>query len=157
MLSRGRLAPEFALRDQDNELVSLAELLANGPVVVFFYPGDFTPLCTRQACMLRDVHDELVQMGIRVVGISPDSPDKHRAFREAHGLRYTLLADPEKDVAHLYEAEGPLGIGVRRASYLIGENGYIEDAVLADVRISRHKAFIQKTIAAALAKKTLPV
>ena len=149
MLRRGQLAPEFALRDQDNQLVSLAELLSNGPLVLFFYPGDFTPLCTREACMLRDVHSELQQLGIRVVGISPDKPEKHDAFRTKYALPYTLLADPEKDIAYLYGAEGPMGIGIRRATYLIGQDGYIEDALVADLRISRHEAFVQKVIATA--------
>lgn len=147
MLPVGQLAPEFVLRNQDDSLFSLAELLANGPLVVAFYPADFTPLCTQQACMLRDMHAELAELGIRVVGINADEAERHREFRDRHALPFDLLSDPEKDVCRLYGVDGPLGIGIRRATFLIGSDGYIKDAVTADVRISRHRTFIQKCIA----------
>jgi peroxiredoxin Q/BCP len=150
MLQPGQLAPEFALRDESGELLSLAELLSNGPLIVFFYPADFTPICTREACMLRDMHDELHQLGFRVVGISADESDRHASFKRKHDLPYTLLSDPEKDVTRLYLADGPLGLGTRRVTYLIGQDGYIADAVVADVRLSRHRTFVQKAMATAM-------
>jgi len=150
VLQIGQLAPEFALRDENDALVSLAELLANGPLILFFYPADFTPICTREACMLRDMHDELRQLGFRVVGISADESDRHAQFKRRHDLPYTLLGDPGKDVIRLYRAEGPFGVGTRRITYLISQDGYIEDAVVADVRLARHRAFVQKAMATAM-------
>jgi peroxiredoxin Q/BCP len=150
VLQIGQLAPEFALRDENGALVSLAELLANGPLILYFYPADFTPICTREACMLRDMHDELRQLGFRVVGISADESDRHAQFKRRHELPFTLLGDPAKDVIRLYGAEGPFGVGTRRVTYLVSQDGYIEDAVLADVRLTRHRAFVQKAMATAM-------
>jgi thioredoxin-dependent peroxiredoxin len=155
MLKIGRLAPEFSLPDHEGTLVSLAELLAKGPVILFFYPGDFTPICTREACMLRDMHEELAAAGFQVVGISPDAPDRHTKFREKHGLPYLLLADPERKTIELYNVEGMLG--VQRATFLIGRDGYIRDAVLSNLRVSRHEAFARKALALSQASTATPL
>jgi peroxiredoxin Q/BCP len=97
--------------------------------------------------MLRDLHSELVQRGLNVAGISPQGPKSHREFREKHALPYTLLADEGKSVITMYEANGPLGIGVRRVTYLVDPARHIRDAVLADFRIARHEDFVRRAIA----------
>jgi peroxiredoxin Q/BCP len=155
MLRIGRLAPEFSLPDHEGNLVSLTELLAKGPLILFFYPGDFTPICTREACMLRDIHAELAEAGLQVVGISPDESSKHAAFKEKHALPYTLLADPERRTIELYDVEGFLG--VRRATFLIGRDGYVRDALLADLRVGRHETFARKAIALAHSSSATPL
>jgi thioredoxin-dependent peroxiredoxin len=155
MLRNGRLAPEFSLRDHEGSLVTLAELLAKGPLILFFYPGDFTPVCTREACMLRDLHAELAEAGLQVVGISPDDPEKHARFREKYELPYSLLADEERKAIELYEVDGIFG--VRRATFLIGRDGYIRDTVLANLRVSRHEAFARKAIALAQSSTATPL
>lgn len=144
MLKPGDKAPDFTLRDQDGNDVSLSELLVGGPVIVYFYPADFTPGCTKEACSLRDMHDELTSGGLRVVGISPQDSASHRRFADKHGLPFRLLADPEKTAARAYDVDGPLGIGVRRASFLVGADGRIEDALQADFMIGRHEAFFRR-------------
>lgn len=155
MLRIGRLAPEFSLPDHTGQLVTLTELLARGPLILFFYPGDFTPICTREACMLRDVHAELADAGLQVVGISPDEPGKHAAFIEKYALPYVLLADVERNTIELYDVDGLLG--VRRATFLIGRDGYIRDALLADLRVARHAAFAHKAIALARSNTATPL
>ena len=149
MLKAGDRAPNFTLPDQDRRKVALAQLLEDGPVVLYFYPADFTPGCTKEACTIRDMHDEIAAAGMRVVGIAPQDAASHARFRDKHGLPFTLLADPEKTVIKAYDVDGPLGIGVRRATFLVGADGAIKDAVLADIRIGRHEEFIRAAIAAA--------
>lgn len=149
MLKPGERAPNFTLPDQDGREVSLSGLLEGGPLVLYFYPADFTPGCTKEACTIRDMHDEIAAAGMRVVGIAPQDAASHARFRDKHGLPFTLLADPDKAVIKAYGVDGPLGVGVRRATFLVGADGRIRDAVLADIRIGRHEEFIRAAIAAA--------
>jgi peroxiredoxin Q/BCP len=149
MIEAGERAPEFSLQDQDGKTWSLADLLADGPLVLYFYPADFTPGCTREACSIRDIHAEIAAAGLRVVGVSPQDSDSHARFASRHNLPFTLLADPDRTAVRAYRVDGPMGIGVRRATFLIGQDGIIRDAVLADLRIGRHEAFIRNAIAAA--------
>lgn len=144
MLAIGSRAPEFTLPDQDDHTVSLSTLLNRGPVLLYFYPADFTPGCTREACMLRDMHTEIQKVGLLVAGVSPQSPERHKEFRDKYHLPFVLLADVEKFVIKMYEVNGPLGLGVRRATYLIDQARQIKGAVLADFRISHHEDFIRK-------------
>ena len=149
MIEVGERAPEFSLKDQDGNTWSLADLIANGPLVLYFYPADFTPGCTKEACSIRDIHGEIAAAGLRVVGVSPQDSDSHSRFASRHNLPFTLLADPDRTAVRAYRVDGPMGIGVRRATFLIGRDGVIQDAVLADLRIGRHEAFIRNAIAAA--------
>jgi peroxiredoxin Q/BCP len=149
MLKAGDKAPDFTLPDQDGNAFSLHTLLGDGPVVLYFYPADFTPGCTKEACSIRDMHDEIAAAGMRVVGVSPQDANSHAQFRDKHGLPFTLVADPDKVAVQAYDVDGPLGIGVRRATFLIGPDGVIRDAVLADLRVGRHEEFIRAAVAAA--------
>jgi thioredoxin-dependent peroxiredoxin len=147
MLAMGARAPEFTLPDQDGQSVSLSTLLRHGPLILYFYPADFTPGCTKEACALRDLHGEILAAGLSVAGVSPQDPASHRAFREKHQLPFTLLADVDKFVIRMYDVRGPLGFGVRRATYLIDQARYIRAAVLADFRIAEHEEFVRKAVA----------
>lgn len=149
MMKPGDRAPDFTLPDQDGREVRLAQLLEDGPLVLYFYPADFTPGCTKEACTIRDLHDEIAAAGMRVVGVAPQDAASHARFRAEHDLPFTLLADRDKAVIRAWGVDGPLGIGVRRATFLIGGDGIIRDAVLADIRIGRHEEFIRAAIAAA--------
>jgi peroxiredoxin Q/BCP len=141
-------APEFTLPDQDGQNVSLSSLLQAGPLILYFYPADFTPGCTREACSIRDLHPRLHAAGLTVAGVSPQAPEIHRAFREKHQLPFTLLADTDRFVIRAYDVLGPLGFGVRRATYLIDQGCTIRGALLADLRISRHEEFVRAAIGA---------
>src|SRR6185437_10681831 len=99
------------------------------------HPAGFTPGCTREACQIRDLHAELDASGLRVAGVSPQSPESHRAFREKYKLPFTLLADVDRFVIKMYDVRGPLGFGVRRATFLIDQSRHIQDTVIADFRI----------------------
>ena len=154
MLPLGGRAPEFTLPDQDDQSVSLSNLLRRGPLILYFYPADFTPGCTREACLMRDLHGELEQAGLNLAGVSPQKPATHRRFRDTYHLPYTLLSDVEKVVISMYDVRGPLGIGVRRATYLIDQARYIRAAVLANFRISEHEAFVRRAVALSAARGT---
>lgn len=138
MLHVGELAPDFELPDQDGKPLRLSERLTHGPVLLYFYPADFTPVCTREACAFRELQPRLQQAGAEIIGISPQDSASHARFRTRHDLAFTLLADPEKRVIRAYGCDGLLGFGVKRVSYLIGRDGRVQDAVHAALRVRRH-------------------
>jgi peroxiredoxin Q/BCP len=146
MLRSGDRAPDFTLLDHEGRPVRLADLLAQGPLILYFYPADFTPGCTSEACAIRDLHAELQAAGVNVVGVSPQDSATHARFRSRHDLPFTLLADTDKRVIKEYGVDGPIGLGVRRATFLILPDGRIADAVLADLRITRHEQFMRRAI-----------
>lgn len=147
MLEKGDRAPDFTLPDQDGRECTLTGLLDGEALILYFYPADFTPGCTKEACDLRDLHTQILGAGLRVVGVSPQSPESHRRFRDQHGLPFTLLSDERKAVIKAFGVDGPLGIGVRRATFLIDRGRVIRDAVVADLRIARHREFVENAIA----------
>ena len=146
MLNTGDKAPEFALNNQEGIETSLSGLLQNGPLILYFYPADFTPGCTKEACAIRDIHTDIQSVGLQVVGISPQNENSHSRFREEHNLPFALLSDPEKVAIKIFDVDGPFGVGVRRATFLISQDGSIKDAMMADVRIGHHKEFIEKAV-----------
>lgn len=131
MLEAGTKAPEIVLNDKDGNEVKLSDF-AGRMVVVYFYPRDNTPGCTRQACAFRDEFEEYKKLGISVIGISKDSGASHQKFASKHELPFILLADPELDAIKAYDVwqekkmYGKVSMGVVRATYLIGEDGVIE-------------------------------
>ena len=146
MLRKGDKTPGFELEDESGELVRLSELLREGPVLVYFYPKDFTSVCTRQACRLRDNYERIRKSGLQVIGINSVKPEKHARFREHHELPFRLLVDPGRQVARSWEALGPFGLYTARVSYLIGSDGVIRDAVRADLRLGPHEDLIEKAL-----------
>lgn len=130
-LKLGENAPHFTLLNQRNEPVSLTDF--NGrKVLIYFYPKALTPGCTTQACNLRDSKTELEQLDVVILGISPDSPKKLAAFAEKKSLNFTLLADEDHQVAEQFGVWGEKKFmgktfdGIHRISFLIDENGKIE-------------------------------
>jgi peroxiredoxin Q/BCP len=146
MLDVGAKAPEFVLMNHEGIETSLSDLLQNGPLILYFYPADFTPGCTKEACSFRDIHNDIQSVGLQVVGVSPQDEDSHRRFREEHNLPFILLSDPEKVAIKMFDVDGPFGVGVRRATFLINQDRSIKDAMLADVRVGRHTEFIEKAV-----------
>jgi peroxiredoxin Q/BCP len=153
MLKNGTRAPEFDLEDQHGKRHTLKSLLAGGPLILYFYPADFTPGCTKEACSFRDLQKDLVAARLRVVGVSPQDAASHQRFAEKHGLNFPLLADPDKKAVKAYDVDGPLGFGVRRGTYLIDADGTIRDSVLADLRIAEHEAFVKRALVAGAGMK----
>jgi peroxiredoxin Q/BCP len=146
MLAVGNRAPEFVLQDNNGNDVGLSDLLQDGPLVLYFYPADFTPGCTKEACSIRDIHNDIQAVGLKVVGVSPQDAKSHEKFRKEHNLPFTLLCDPDKVAVKMYDVDGPLGFGVRRVTYLINQDRTIQAALQADLVVSKHTAFIQKAI-----------
>jgi len=144
MLKIGDRAPDFELSDQDGQLVRLSTLLKSGPLLLYFYPADFTPVCTREACAFRDLQPTLAAAATVVVGISPQDSASHARFRVKHGLNFALLADPDKVVIRAYGCDGPLGFGVKRVSYLIGQDGRIMETASAAFRVGPHIALARQ-------------
>ena len=147
MLNTGDTAPDFALPDQHEQSVRLSQLLSKGAVVVYFYPADFTPVCTREACVFRDRYQELAALDTQVVGISPQDARSHKRFAEAFSLPFPLLSDTRKQVIRAYGVDGPLGFGVRRATYLIEPSGVIANRVVSDLFLGSHLELIKQVLA----------
>ena len=148
MLAQDSPAPDFTLLNHDGQETSLGFLLERGPLVLYFYPADFTPLCTAEACSFRDTFADpaLQEVGLSLSGISPQSVASHAKFREKHDLTFPLLADTEKKVARAYDALLPFGLGTRRVTYLIDPNRTIVDGVEANLGLGKHNAFIERAI-----------
>jgi peroxiredoxin Q/BCP len=130
MLDIGAQAPDFTAPDQDGKPVSLRDLRGK-KVVVYFYPKDNTPGCTKEACSFRDHFAPLTEQGVVVLGVSPDSEASHRKFADKHQLPFTLLADPDHAVAEAFGAWGEKTLygrkfmGILRSTFLIDEAGVI--------------------------------
>lgn len=114
-------APDFTLIDQDNVSHTLSDY-SDQYVLVYFYPKDDTPGCTKEACSIRDNEEEFSSRNIKVFGISADSPESHKKFVEKYNLPFTLLSDESKEVAKLYNADG---VFIKRISYLIAPGSKI--------------------------------
>ena len=147
-LQAGDPAPDFTLDDADGKPVSLADHKGR-KVIVYFYPAASTPGCTKEACDFRDNLAELNEAGIDVLGISPDKPEKLARFRDAEGLTFPLLSDPDKSVLTAWGAFGEKTMygktvtGVIRSTFLIGEDGTITDAKY-NVKATGHVAKLRR-------------
>ena len=131
MLKPGTRAPEFLLPDDEGDDVGLSALLQNGPLILYFYPADFTPGCTKEACAFRDRMADYGEAGIRVYGVSLDSPESHRLFREKYGLNFPLLSDESHEMLEGYGVWKPhpvYGMTIERSTFLIDGDGRIERA-----------------------------
>lgn len=130
MIEEGKAAPDFTLEDADGGKVSLKGLKGRH-VVVYFYPRDDTPGCTKEACGFRDLHDDIRALGAEVLGVSPDGADAHRKFIGKYSLPFTLLCDPERKVMERYGAwgektlYGKKTVGVIRSTVIIGPDGKV--------------------------------
>lgn len=146
MLKVGDTAPDFVLQYDDGEEVSLDDLLADGPLILYFYPADFTAICTAEACEIRDRHEDIRSVNANVVGVSPQSQSSHDRFRDRHELPFPLLADPQKHVIRAYGVNGPMGMGVRRTTFLINQNKQIEKRVVADFGVKQHSDLVDQVV-----------
>lgn len=143
-LSEGDRAPAFTLSDQNGQKVALKDF-AGQRLVLYFYPADDTPGCTKEACQFNEALAAFGKLDVAVLGVSPDGADAHQAFRSKYGLRFALLSDPEKKVMTTYGAYGEKMMygkkvtGVIRSTFVIGPRGTIERAFY-NVRADGHAA-----------------
>lgn len=146
MLQIGTKAPDFTLTDKDGKEVSLSDFLGKR-VVLYFYPKDNTPGCTRQACAFAGAYEEFKNRGVEVIGISKDSVASHVKFAEKYGLPFVLLSDPQREAIEKYgvwqekKMCGKVGMGVVRTTFIIDENGIVE-AVMPKVKPDTNAAEI---------------
>lgn len=139
----GAIAPPIEAADQDGKAWKLAEHAGKSAVILYFYPKDDTPGCTKEACGLRDRIGELTALGVAVVGVSRDDAESHRRFREKHGLNFPLLVDVDGKVTDAYGASAPDRPRSRRVSFLIGKDGrivHVTDNRDAQVHLDELKA-----------------
>ncbi len=129
-IEEGKAAPQFTLPDKDGNKVALKDLKGQN-VIVYFYPRDDTPGCTKEACGFRDLWGEIQATGTVVLGVSPDGGDKHQKFADKYDLPFPLLSDPDKKVMTKYEAFGEKMMygkktqGVIRSTVWVGPNGKV--------------------------------
>jgi thioredoxin-dependent peroxiredoxin len=134
MIEEGQPAPDFELTSDAGERVRLSSLRGH-PVILCFYPKDDTPGCTKEACEFRDAYDEFRARGVEVLGVSPDPETSHRAFKSKYELPFTLLADPDHEVAELYGAWGERKLygrtfdGIKRSTFVIDADGRVAKAM----------------------------
>jgi len=147
MLHPGDKAPAFELWDDQGNLVHLQWELKKGSLLLYFYPADFTPGCTKEARMFRNHFRSIQEKGIQIFGISPQKKETHAGFRKSLNLPFPLLSDPHKKAIKAYGANGPFGLGVRRMTFFIGQEGIIKEVLKADFLISKHEDLVQKILA----------
>ena len=134
MLEIGMKAPEFTLPDKDGKDVSLVDFLGK-KIVLYFYPKDNTPGCTRQACAFAGLYGEFEKKGVQVIGISKDSISSHVKFAEKYNLPFVLLSDTELEAIKAYgvwqekKLYGKVSMGVVRTTFIIDEQGFVEKAL----------------------------
>jgi peroxiredoxin Q/BCP len=149
-LSEGDRAPAFTLSDQNAQKVALKDF-AGQRVVLYFYPADDTPGCTKEACQFNEDLATFRKLKVAVLGVSPDGAEKHQAFRSKYGLEFPLLSDPDKSVMTKYGAYGEKMmygkkvLGVIRSTFVIGPTGKIERAFY-NVRADGHAAKVLSSL-----------
>jgi peroxiredoxin Q/BCP len=142
VVREGDLAPDFTLASDSGEEVTLSSFRGR-PIILYFYPKDDTPGCTAQACGIRDAYGEFERAGAVVLGVSPDSVARHVKFRDKYDLPFTLLADPDHELAERYgvwgekKYRGRTYMGVKRSTFVIGPDGTVE-RVFHDVKPTTH-------------------
>ena len=150
MLEVGMKAPDFTLQDRSGREISLSDFLG-GRVVLYFYPKDNTPGCTRQACAFAGLYGEFQKRGVTVIGISRDSVASHQKFAEKYGLPFVLLSDPELQAISAYgvwqekKMCGKVSMGLVRTTFVIGEDGTVE-RVMPKVKPDTNAAEILATL-----------
>jgi thioredoxin-dependent peroxiredoxin len=135
----GDLVPDFELPDQDGKQRKLSELLADGPVVLFFYPAAMTPGCTKESCHFRDLAAEFAAVGAQRVGISADPVEKQRAFADKHSFDYPLLSDEDKSVAAVFGVKRALSfLPNKRTTFVIGTDSKVREVISSEVNMAKH-------------------
>ncbi len=152
MIEAGTEAPDFALEADDGSTVTLSELRGRR-VVLYFYPRDDTPGCTTQACGIRDAWTDFRGVDAVVLGVSPDTVESHRKFKEKYGLPFTLLADTDHAVAEAYGVwvertlYGKTSMGIKRSTFVIAEDGRVLEAMIG-VKADGHAERVLDALAA---------
>jgi len=138
-MEKGDLVADFELPDEDGTPRKLSDLVAAGPVVLFFYPAAMTPGCTAESCHFRDMKAEFEAVGAQRVGISGDTVDKQKQFSDKHRFDYPLLSDESGEVAKAFGVKRSVGfLPVKRATFVIGEDRTVLDVIHSEINFGAH-------------------
>ena len=138
MVAVGSKAPNFTLPSQSGEMLSLTDFLGKKPVVLFFYPKDDTPGCTKEVCAFRDSFEGFRELGAEVMGISSDSVESHRSFVAKHSLPFTLLSDEGGKVRKLYGVPNTFALFPGRVTYVIDKDSVVRHIFSSQVGVQKH-------------------
>jgi peroxiredoxin Q/BCP len=136
-MNPGEKAPDFALPDETGTTRKLGDLLADGPVVLFFYPAAMTYGCTKESCHFRDLKTEFAEVGAQRVGISADKVEKQKEFSDKHTFDFPLLSDPDKAVAKEFGVKRGIGPN-KRTTFVIASDGTVLDVIKSEVNMNSH-------------------
>lgn len=142
----GDKAPDFTLPSQLGDNVTLSEFLGRKNVVLYFYPKDESPGCTREACRFRDNYQELASLGAEVLGISGQSVESHKSFATHHGLPFILLSDADNQVRKLYGVPSTMGVLPGRVTYIIDKQGVVRSIFSSQTQAERHVEEAKKAL-----------
>lgn len=142
----GDVAPDFTLKSNKGKSVKLQSLYKRKPVVLYFYPKDDTPGCTKEACGFRDSYEVFKNLGAEVVGVSSDSVDSHQAFAASNNLPFQLLSDEDDQVRKLYGVPSTLGILPGRVTYIIDKKGIVRKIFNSQLNVNGHIKTAIKTL-----------
>lgn len=134
----GDHAPDFTAVDQAGDTVRLSEMLAGGPVVLFFYPKAFTPSCSRESCYFRDLATEFAALGAQRVGISADDVSTQAEFDARHDLGFPLLSDPDRSVAKSFGVKRAGPLRNKRTTFVIDTDGTLLDVIATEFNMETH-------------------
>jgi thioredoxin-dependent peroxiredoxin len=137
-VAAGSLAPNFTLPSQLGKMVSLRDFLGKKPVILYFYPKDDTPGCTKEACAFRERHEDFRELNAEVIGISSDPVESHRSFAAKHELPFTLLSDEGGKVRKLYGASSTFGLVPGRVTYVLDEEGVVRHIFSSQLGVEKH-------------------
>ncbi len=137
-VTEGNTAPDFTLNNQEGKPVALSDLLKKGNVVLYFYPKDETPGCTKEACSFRDNYEAFKEAGAQVVGISSDSAESHQKFASHHRLPFILLSDVGGKIRKLYGVPSTLGLLPGRVTYVIDKKGIVRKIFSSQFKATLH-------------------
>ena len=141
----GSVAPDFTLPSQEGEMVSLKDFSGRKPVVLFFYPKDDSPGCTKEVCAFRDNFEEFSKLDAQVIGISSDSVESHRRFAAKHDLSFPLLSDEGGNIRSLYRVPKTFGLFPGRVTYVIDKECVVRHVFASQLSVDRH---VQEALAA---------
>jgi peroxiredoxin Q/BCP len=144
-LKPGMPAPAFSAKDQSGATVSLSDFKGKSVVVLYFYPKDDTPGCTKEACSLRDGYDAIRKTGAVILGVSADDVASHAAFAKKYSLPFPLLADPGRAIIEAYGVRMPVLGFAKRVTFIIGKDGLIRD-VVDDVKPAEHDKQVMESL-----------
>ena len=146
MLDVGTPAPHFRGLDQHGKERTLQNLTERGPLVLYFYPKDFTPICTEEACIFRDAYEEIRELGAQVVGVSIDSVESHSQFAARYQIPFPLLADPDKTIVKAYKALKAFGLFTSRVTFVIDREGIIRGSFSHQLSARKHLEDVRKAL-----------